>query len=254
MTTLKNNKGFTLVELMVALVVSAILIAAMYSAYTLQQRTYVAQDQIRAVQQNLRAGLGILMRELRLAGHDPQNKAENRDCNAEGTGKPVFPGIHSANSTKIGFSMDLDEDGSCSGAGENVTYYLFESPTDATITLLGRARVPSSTVADAVAENVERIEFLYTLSGGGKKLRPAASEYKDIVAVQISMLVKATQREPEYVKETIYQPISSDERAVVGDWKTKDLWDLNKGTGKAANDGFKRRLLKTTVKLRNTGI
>ncbi|UCD71552.1 MAG: prepilin-type N-terminal cleavage/methylation domain-containing protein [Syntrophobacterales bacterium] len=64
-----NQKGLTLIELMVALAIGFIVIAAVYQAFTSQQRTYTIQDQVAEAQQSARAAMNILMRDLRMAGH-----------------------------------------------------------------------------------------------------------------------------------------------------------------------------------------
>ena len=81
---LSDQHGFTLVELMVALAITGIISAAMYAAYTSQQRVYQSQDQIVGMQQNLRAGLDMMTRELRMAGYDPERKWEAGFSRAEG--------------------------------------------------------------------------------------------------------------------------------------------------------------------------
>jgi prepilin-type N-terminal cleavage/methylation domain-containing protein len=65
---IKENKGVTLIELMVALVIAAVLVAGTYSIFISQQRTYVAQDQIVGAQQDGRAALTIMARDIRMAG------------------------------------------------------------------------------------------------------------------------------------------------------------------------------------------
>ena len=41
-----NRKGVTLVELMVALVISAVVIGGIYKVFILQTKTYAVQDQV----------------------------------------------------------------------------------------------------------------------------------------------------------------------------------------------------------------
>ena len=65
------SRGFTMVELLITMLISGVIMAAIYSAYTAQQRTYLAQQQVAGMQQNIRAGLDIMVRELRMAGYDP---------------------------------------------------------------------------------------------------------------------------------------------------------------------------------------
>jgi prepilin-type N-terminal cleavage/methylation domain-containing protein len=68
MIFIKENKGVTLIELMIALVIAAILVAGTYSIFISQQRTYIAQDQIVGAQQDGRAALTIMARDIRMAG------------------------------------------------------------------------------------------------------------------------------------------------------------------------------------------
>jgi type II secretory pathway pseudopilin PulG len=63
------QRGLTLVELMVALAICFIVIGAVYRAFIFQQRTYAIQDQVAEAQQNARAAMHILMRDLWMAGH-----------------------------------------------------------------------------------------------------------------------------------------------------------------------------------------
>ena len=65
---LRKNKGLTLIELLVALVITAILVAGMYRTFIGQQKTYTVQEQVVDMQQNMRAGINRMMREIRMAG------------------------------------------------------------------------------------------------------------------------------------------------------------------------------------------
>ena len=64
---INNKKGFTLTELLVSLAISGVIMAGVYSVFSSQQRSYVAQEQITEVQQNLRASMLILSRNVRMA-------------------------------------------------------------------------------------------------------------------------------------------------------------------------------------------
>ncbi|UCF72314.1 MAG: prepilin-type N-terminal cleavage/methylation domain-containing protein, partial [Deltaproteobacteria bacterium] len=65
---LHNRKAFTLAELLVAMVVVGVVMAAIVSTYYSQQKSYVAQEQVAAMQQNLRAAMFYMEREIRMAG------------------------------------------------------------------------------------------------------------------------------------------------------------------------------------------
>ena len=62
------SKGVTLIELLIALVISAILIAGIYRGFIHQQRTYATQEQVADMQQNVRIAISRMMREIRMAG------------------------------------------------------------------------------------------------------------------------------------------------------------------------------------------
>jgi type IV pilus assembly protein PilW len=68
-TLLKKKHGLTLVELLLALVLSSLLIAALYRAFISQQRTYSVQDQIADNQQNVRIAMAQMTKEIRMAGY-----------------------------------------------------------------------------------------------------------------------------------------------------------------------------------------
>jgi len=63
-----TNRGLTLIELMVALVISTLIIAALYRTFVGQQKTYIVQEQVVEMRQNQRAAISNMMRELRMTG------------------------------------------------------------------------------------------------------------------------------------------------------------------------------------------
>ncbi len=65
---LKTDKGVTLIELMIALVLSSILIAALYRLFISQHRSYTVQEQVVDMQQNVRSAINRMMSEIRMAG------------------------------------------------------------------------------------------------------------------------------------------------------------------------------------------
>ena len=69
----KRSKGVTLIELLIALMISAILIAGIYRIFLYHQRTYVTQEQVADMQQNVRVAINRMMREIRMAGFGGKN-------------------------------------------------------------------------------------------------------------------------------------------------------------------------------------
>jgi type IV pilus assembly protein PilW len=68
-SVLKKNKGLTLIELLIALVLSSVLVASLYRIFITQQNTYTVQDQVADMQQNIRGAIDRMTREIRMAGY-----------------------------------------------------------------------------------------------------------------------------------------------------------------------------------------
>jgi len=64
----KQNSGFTLVELLVAVALGLVVMAGLYQTFRTQHDTYIVQDQVAAMQQNLRAAMYLITRDLQMAG------------------------------------------------------------------------------------------------------------------------------------------------------------------------------------------
>ena len=174
MNVLRNRKGFTLLELLIAMVLSVILMAAVYSTYYSQQKSYLVQEQLAAMEQNLRAAMFYMERDIRMAGCDPTRKAG--------------AGITAANATSITFTEDADGDGSLA----NVTYVL-----DDVNDVLKRN-------GDLLAENIEAVDFVY-LDGASPPtvLNPGKTDVSDpnrpnIRSVQVTVAARTGIEDPTY--------------------------------------------------------
>jgi len=82
-----NRKGITLIELLVALVISGILLAGVYRTFVSQQHTFTVQDQVVDMQQNVRLAINRMTRELRMAGFGRMNDAFFGKVVGKGGGK-----------------------------------------------------------------------------------------------------------------------------------------------------------------------
>lgn len=77
---LSNKHGFTLIEILIALAISGIVSTALITTFLSQQKSYVVQENVAGMQQNLRGGMEIMTGEIRLAGYpgdDPGNKVDD---------------------------------------------------------------------------------------------------------------------------------------------------------------------------------
>jgi len=65
----RGQKGVTLIELLIALVLTAIIGGALYQGLVNQSRTFVQQDQVAEAMQHCRTATEQILRELRMAGY-----------------------------------------------------------------------------------------------------------------------------------------------------------------------------------------
>jgi type IV pilus assembly protein PilW len=233
---IKQQQGFTLIELMVALAISSIVTAAMYSAYTGLQRINHDQALIVEMQQNLRAGLDMMAREIRMAGYDPDKKW--------GAGFQA-----GATATSVAFTMndvddedgdgieddgdgsDNDGNGQIDEAGElrTISYTLGDGYSDGNNDVRRTADLGNPIV---LIENVDQLEFFYTLDDNTTTTAPA--DVSKIRSIQISVLARSPGVSQGYVDRETYTSASG---AVWGPY----------------NDNVRRRLQIVNVNCRNMG-
>src|SRR4030043_599534 len=73
---MRSQKGFTLVELLVAMAIAGIVMAAGYSMYISQQKAYQTTEDVVALQQNLRSGMYFIEHDMRMAGYNPTRSSQ----------------------------------------------------------------------------------------------------------------------------------------------------------------------------------
>jgi len=88
---IKEDRGVTLVELMIALMMSSILIAALYRTFIGQQKTYTVQEQVADMQQNVRVSIHRMMSEIRMAGFGNVNNALGLSGGVNGFTQVITP-------------------------------------------------------------------------------------------------------------------------------------------------------------------
>ena len=220
-----TNKGFTLIELLITLAVSGILMTGIYAAFKTQQDSYLAQEQVVEMQQNIRAALYVMVNDIQMAGYDGGNDTSDSSCSLDVTGTP---GILAVTANQLDFSMDLNSDGDCADRGENLSYYINITSDGLTREDNNSSLLPQD---QAVAENFDALEFTYLDS-----IQTPTTTLDDIRSVQISILAKARNPDRNYTDSRTYPPTPAGTT-----WGPYD-------------DNLRRRFQTMTVKCRNMGL
>ena len=88
-----GSRGFTLIELIIVVGIFAGVSMGGYTIYRVQQSSYLMQEQLAEMQQNVRAVLYFIEKDLRMAGYDVFKTGE--------------AGFHTAKPYEVVFSADI---------------------------------------------------------------------------------------------------------------------------------------------------
>jgi len=165
-----RHSGFTLVELLIGISVSLITLAGIYSLFQSQQVAFSNQEQLNEMNQNIRAAMDLMAREVRLAGYKTETAASI--------------GIYDAQPTIIKFKADIDQDGSILGDTEDVTYSYD----------VNTLRICRNGVSLPLAENITNLTFVYTLADGTTTSNPGSLD--NIRKVRISITARTKYPDP----------------------------------------------------------
>jgi prepilin-type N-terminal cleavage/methylation domain-containing protein len=133
-----NKKGFSLIELLIVIIIATVIMAAVYGAMEMGQRSSVTMGRKIVTQQDTRSVLDLMTMEIRMTSYAPptlsgqsvvwQNfdPTQTTPC----TSGPVAAnkGIQWADANSIVIEMDLNNDGSITGTNELI-YYSYNKTT-----------------------------------------------------------------------------------------------------------------------------
>jgi type IV pilus assembly protein PilW len=209
-----NEQGFTIIELLVSMVVFLLAIGAIYSTFQAQHKSYLMQQEVAAMQQNLRAAMFYMQREIRMAGCDPTGDAD--------------AGIGTASSDSISFTEDIrgdsagsDPDGALDDPNENITYSLNG----------GNLVRDTGGGNQTVAENIDALNFIYLDANGSE-----TAVLADIRSVEITIVARISRPLRDSTNNTVYDNQRGTQ--ILG----------------AQGDRYSRRRLTSAIKCRNLGL
>ncbi len=158
-----NRRGFTLVEMMVAMIVLGIMGIALVDMFRIQHSATLRQNEGVLQTQNARAGIDMLSRELRNAGYDPRQTS----------GATLLR----MSETDVEWTADLNADGDTNdfgGAGDERVRYYFQADSSALVR-------EANGVTARVADGISSLSFSYFQGNGAVALVPADVEQVWIV-------------------------------------------------------------------------
>ncbi len=118
-----RERGFSLMEVLIAMAVSTIVMFAIYTTFASGAGTYAKGDVKADIHQNTRASMELMVREIRLAGYVPENVAPFLPPPLPPDPPPAcgLVGISNPTATSVTICGDVDGD----NASELVTYTWF---------------------------------------------------------------------------------------------------------------------------------
>jgi type IV pilus assembly protein PilW len=190
MNYLSKNKesGFTLVELLIAMTIGLIILAALSSTFLMQRKIYDVQEQIVEMVQTARAAMDMMSREIRMAGYNPAGA--------------TFDGIpYNADSSTIDVYADLTGNGSIdnpTGSYEHITY-LYDSANK-----LIRRNTNTGGGNQPFAENIELSTFVYLKADGVTEVTTSA-ENDNIRQIRITITARTSKADSDYSANNGYR-------------------------------------------------
>jgi len=242
-----NKKGFTLIELLIALMLGLIVMAAIYEVYLIQQKSYTNQQAVAEMEQNLRASMFLLKREIQKAGFNPDPDDKGTLGFIEATRDIEATDNQDESAVAFTFIGDINDDGVVSeGETDGLRYTLYTGANG--VKKLGRATLQSSNpisfnVVEPVAENIDALDFVFFgVDGKDDVLNDdgnggVTAGIAGIRVVEITIIARAKDADINFTDTTVYQ--NSQEDTIFTP---------------PANDHYRRRVLTTSVECRNMGL
>ena len=174
-----GKRGFTLNEILVALVIMSVVSSAIYGVFTISSRSYTTQGVTADVQQSVRSAMEVMLHDIRAAGLDP-------------TGSGNF-GIEFAEAEKLRFTSDSidaglnDFNGTLDDSNSERITYVIEGTQ---LNQILYETTDSETIAPLI-RNVQYLKFTYFDADGNNLGSPVPHlRLSDIRTINVSITVE----------------------------------------------------------------
>lgn len=148
-----NKKGVTLIELLVALVISGVIIAGIYRMFVGQTRAYTVQEQVVEVQQNIRGAMELILRDVRMAGY-------TSNINPATLTTSVFPGDDTLTVRSDAIRVEYQRNDV-----RNIVSYRIDNSDPNNIKIMRYTDIGGVITAETFLENVNALTFTYGVDG-----------------------------------------------------------------------------------------
>ena len=225
-----SDRGFTMVELLIALVVSLLALGAIYSTFLNQQKSYYIQDETAAMHQNIRAAMFYMEREIRMAGCDPLGSANARVITADMNQIRLTEDVR-------GVASGSNPNGNTNDPNEDITYRL--NGTD-----LVKENIALGGGAQMVAQNIDAIDFVYL---DGNSPPNVLNDYSGTGSVSAANLKQIRSVEVPSVARTQRPLLASQNSRSYVNQRGREILPPQ-------NDHVSRRRLTAVIHCRNLGL
>lgn len=249
-----NNKGFTLIEVLVALAISAVLSGAVYFMYQSQVQTQLTQLAISEMHQQARAAMMLMEGDIRMAGSDPLGTAD--------------AGFVTIAADEIHFTRDITGGLGPNGNGDNL-----DNDKDGQIDEIDEWYNGVIDNRDSGSFYFPQEDVRYALNPNGRLVRQTGSisfipsgtpPGEDLVATNVDALdfeylneLGAVTADPDDVRAVLVTLIVSSDNPVLMRNQT-DTTNYVNSRGKpiftAPGDLRRRIILTSEIRVRNTGL
>lgn len=237
-----DNHGFTLIELLVYVAVFAVVLGSIFTAYQGQLRAHVVQREVVDMQQNIRAALYLMDREIKMAGYNPVGAPDIGIATAEAHRLEfsMFPGIN------VEVIEDEEENPAAAELPITIEYVLsndidtangindgLENNNGAVCHLLRNGNV--------MALNIDALNFVYLDDSATVIETPVAVEdLGRIRAIQVTVVARSGESASAFLGRQVDTQIYVNQQ--------------NEVILPRQDDSFRRLMLSAEIKCRNLGL
>ncbi|MBK5099397.1 MAG: prepilin-type N-terminal cleavage/methylation domain-containing protein [Desulfobacteraceae bacterium] len=202
------EKGFTLVEILIAMGASLVVLGALVSTFVIQNKAYTQQGRVIEMQENARAGLEMMTRELIMGGYIAPASVPTTDVSGESFTDNAADYIEEADAEKIAFEADVDNDGET----ETVRYTWSGVPGDPLRREVWEWNETNGTWggsggAQPLAENIQGLVLTY-YDGNGTELSSTplnSTDRANLRRITIQLTGRTRQPDPDYPANSGYR-------------------------------------------------